>query len=260
MIEKKLITVALVGALALPAVGFAEEAASPHTVTGNVGFFSDYSLRGLSQTLEQPAIQGGFDYAHSSGLYMGTWASNVDGFSLFPGGSMEWDLYGGWTKAFGDFGLNVGAYYYYYPGAEYANGDTFDFIEAMVAGTWKWVTAKLYYSVNDYLGANETSLPGVFTEGSDGSLYIDLTVTYPVTDAFSVSAHVGQQTIEGTAAGVDLDYTDYKIGVNYLWSVFNFGLAYKDTDAEESLYTYGTPSGSVFIGDSAVILSVSKTF
>lgn len=260
MLKNKIVTAAVAGALALPGAVLAEEAASPHTVTGNLGFYSDYSLRGLTQTLEEPAIQGGFDYAHSSGLYLGTWASNVSS-SLFPGGSMEWDLYGGWAKTFGDFGVNVGGYYYYYPGAEYANGDKFDFVELMLAGSWKWVSLKMYYAVNDFLGQNQESFGAFFSDGSDGSIYWDLTATYPVTDAFSITGHVGQQTIEGTADGIDLDYTDYKIGANYLWSGFNFGLYYKDTDASESEYTFFKPDGSpVFIGDDAVIFSVSKTF
>ena len=50
----------------------AAEPASPHTLTGNLGFFSDYRFRGISQTAKNPAIQGGFDYAHSSGFYAGT--------------------------------------------------------------------------------------------------------------------------------------------------------------------------------------------
>ena len=91
-------------------------------------------------------------------------------------------------------------------------------------------------------------------------MYMELNATYPINDAFSITAHVGQQTVEGTAPGVDLDYTDYKIGVNYLWSGFNFGLAYKDTDAVEANYTVFKGTESVFIGDSAVILSVGKTF
>ena len=73
---KSLIALALVSAFAAPA--FAEEApASAHTFTGNVGFVSDYVFRGISQTQNHPAIQGGFDYNHASGFYVGTWASNV---------------------------------------------------------------------------------------------------------------------------------------------------------------------------------------
>src|SRR5207237_1081318 len=53
-------------------------AATPeHTFTANVGLFSEYIFRGISQTGGRPAVQGGFDYAHASGLYLGTWASNI---------------------------------------------------------------------------------------------------------------------------------------------------------------------------------------
>ena len=51
--------------------------ASPHTLTGNFGFFSQYIFRGLTQTNRKPALQGGFDYAHESGFYLGTWGSNI---------------------------------------------------------------------------------------------------------------------------------------------------------------------------------------
>ncbi len=51
--------------------------ASPHTFTGNVGIFSQYIFRGLTQTNGYPALQGGFDYGHESGFYVGTWGSNI---------------------------------------------------------------------------------------------------------------------------------------------------------------------------------------
>ena len=259
MLRNKLLTAAVAGAFALPGAVMAEEAASPHTITGNVGFVSDYSFRGLSQTLEEPAIQGGFDYAHASGLYLGTWGSNVSS-ALFGPANMEWDFYGGWAKTFGDFGINVGLLYYFYPGGEPAPGEKYDTTEVYLGGSWKWLSAKASYALSDFFGGNENTFPGAFSSGSDGSIYLELNATFPITDAFSVSAHVGQQTVEGTASGVDLDYTDFKVGVNYLWSGFNFGVAYKDTDAEEANYTYAKGSESVFIGDAAVIVSVSKTF
>lgn len=259
MLKEKLLIVAVASAFALPGAVLAEEAASPHTITGNLSFVSDYSFRGLSQTLEEPAIQGGFDYAHSSGLYLGTWGSNVSQ-NLYDPANMEWDFYGGWAKTFGDFGVNVGAILYYYPGGEPTPGEKYDTTEIYGGGSWKWISAKLSYAVTDFFGGNQTTFPGAFSDGSDGSMYIELNATYPINDAFSISAHIGQQTVEGTAPGVDLDYTDYKLGVNYLWSGFNFGLAYKDTDAVEANYTYSKGTESVFIGDAAVILSVGKTF
>ncbi|EYS85711.1 hypothetical protein CF68_09885, partial [Cupriavidus sp. SK-4] len=47
--------------------------ASPHTFTANVSLVSDYRYRGISQTNLRPAIQGGFDYTHESGFYVGNW-------------------------------------------------------------------------------------------------------------------------------------------------------------------------------------------
>ncbi|HRI19242.1 MAG TPA: TorF family putative porin, partial [Burkholderiaceae bacterium] len=56
----------------------AAEAESPWAFTANLGLFSDYRFRGISQTDKKPALQGGFDLGHSSGLYVGNWNSNVD--------------------------------------------------------------------------------------------------------------------------------------------------------------------------------------
>ena len=81
-----------------PAATPAPAPAPEHTLTANVGIFSQYIFRGLSQTAGKPAIQGGFDYAHSSGFYAGTWASNaswLEDFGLYTRSSLEWDFYGG---------------------------------------------------------------------------------------------------------------------------------------------------------------------
>ena len=71
------------------------EAKGPHTFTGNVGLFSQYIFRGLTQTNRKPAIQGGFDYAHESGFYAGVWASNIswitDSFGVGGSYSGEFD-------------------------------------------------------------------------------------------------------------------------------------------------------------------------
>ena len=93
----------------------AEEAAAPtvepasrHTITRNLGFFSDYRFRGISQTAKRPAIQGGFDYSHASGIYVGTWASNVSHYS-YTDANMEWDFYAGYNyKLNDDIGLTAG--------------------------------------------------------------------------------------------------------------------------------------------------------
>src|SRR2546421_8882239 len=99
--RKPAFSLAVTAAIAVPGIAAAQApapAASP--VTGNMTIASDYRFRGISQTYKGPAIQGGVDYAHSSGLYLGNWNSNVSSV-LFTGGSaIEMDFYGGWEKTF----------------------------------------------------------------------------------------------------------------------------------------------------------------
>lgn len=83
---KSALLFAAVNAAALPLHGYADAAKDDHTVTGNVGLVSDYRFRAISQTFREPAVQGGLDYAHASGFYAGTWASNVSG-NLYPNGA-----------------------------------------------------------------------------------------------------------------------------------------------------------------------------
>ena len=70
MLKKALVATAVAATLA-PAIATAAES-SPHTLTGNAGFFSQYIFRGLNQTDKEPAFQGGFDYSHANGFYLGT--------------------------------------------------------------------------------------------------------------------------------------------------------------------------------------------
>ena len=92
--------------------------ASPHTFTGNVSVVSDYRFRGVSQSYKLPALQGGFDYSHASGSYLGNWNSSVSGNSFNNGAGLEMDFYGGWKTEFSNgIGFDIGGLYYYYPGS-----------------------------------------------------------------------------------------------------------------------------------------------
>jgi uncharacterized protein (TIGR02001 family) len=82
--------------------------------------------------LQRPALQGGFDYSHASGFYAGNWNSNVSS-TLYPNANLEMDFYGGYRRAFGDFGLDAGAIHYSYPGS----APKIDNKEIYVGGSWK---------------------------------------------------------------------------------------------------------------------------
>ncbi len=124
---------ALVAATGVSAPAFAG-------ATGNVGVFSDYIFRGISQTGGAAAVQGGLDYSHASGLYAGTWISNIN----FGGDTnYETDFYGGYAGKIGDIGFDVGLIEYYYRGVTPAN--TLEFYGGLSAAG---LSAKLFYSDN----------------------------------------------------------------------------------------------------------------
>src|ERR1051325_2636666 len=104
--RKSVLSAAVAAAFAVPTLVAAQTPAPAPTpaVTGNISIVSDYRFRGITQTFEKPAIQGGIDYANAqNGLYLGNWNSNVSQGAGFPGGNIEMDFYGGWKKAIDDF-------------------------------------------------------------------------------------------------------------------------------------------------------------
>ena len=240
--RKTLIATALAAATTLPGIA-AAQGTSPHTVTGNMGIFSDYRFRGISQTFAQPAIQGGIDYSHSSGFYVGNWNSNVSGLS-YVDGTIEMDIYGGYKFGAGPIGLDVGLLQYLYPGAE-AGGVKYDTLEAYVGASWKWLTLKYSITLDDYFGV----------ANSDGSGYLDLSASYEFAPKFTLVAHYGNQTVKNNSAA---DYADYKIGVTYDLKGWLLGLAYVDTDI--TLNATNAANDTEDLGKGTVVFSVSKSF
>lgn len=243
------------GFLASTAASFAADAAPPapdYTLTANVGLYSQYVFRGMTQTNGDPAIQGGFDFAHSSGFYLGTWASNISWLkenattaggtagTYKGGGSLEWDFYGGYKGTIGDFGYDVGLLQYYYPGdviSTIPSTPKANTLEAYVAGSWKWLTLKYSQAIsNDVFG----------TKDANGTYYLDLSASVPVADTgLTFGAHYGIQHYKGrddriTNPNLNNDklysYDDWKISLAYdlgkagkSFENMTVGVAYTDT-------------------------------
>lgn len=223
MHQTRLLTLAAVSLLtAVSNSACAEEAsAASSTITSNINLVSDYRFRGIDQTWGQPALQGGVDYAHTSGLYAGIWASNVSGNS-YAGGNLELDYYAGYNgKVSDEIGFTLGGYGYYYPGANYNKSSqfvypsqTFDNFEVNAGVSWKWISYKLSVSTTDYFGANTNT---GYTGDTKGTLYHDVSVNYPLMDDLTLGLHIGRTDVTAdyvTGNGnISPDYTDYKLSL-----------------------------------------------
>jgi len=244
-------------ALAAPGLVAAQTApapaAAPSPLTGNMAIVSDYRFRGISQTYVQPAIQGGIDYSHSSGFYLGNWNSSVSGLSYPSGGGIEMDLYGGFKKSFGDFAFDVGLLQYYYPKAvTTTGGEKFDTLEAYLGVTWKWLSAKYSTTLTDYFGVNSIST-GTTNGDSEGSGYLDISANFAMSPKLTLAAHYGMQTVKNYAP---LEYNDWKLGVTYDLNGWLLGAAYIGTDADETIYVLNGKE----IGKDTIVLSIGKSF
>jgi uncharacterized protein (TIGR02001 family) len=250
MLKNKLLVAALASAFAMPAM-------AEFTPSSNVSLVSDYLYRGISQSGANPALQGGFDLAHSGGAYVGVWGSSISWVSdagLANSAGVELDTYAGYKGAAGDVAYDVGFLRYNYPGSYVANVTKPDTNEVYGAVTYSIVTAKLSYALGDLFGVSEAK----------GSTYLEVNASYAIPDTgVTVGAHYGKQTYKGTtadgykAAGSDPTYSDYKLSVTKDFSGYVLGLAYSNTNAS-SFYTSVTPEAKK-LGKSTVILSLSRS-
>jgi uncharacterized protein (TIGR02001 family) len=245
-------------------------APTPNNVfTANVALYSQYIFRGLTQTDRRPALQGGFDYAHSSGFYAGVWGSNISWISDFNPGtsaSLEADTYLGFKHSFinDDWTYDVGFLRYNYPGNYTAHvptptGGIFSYTvtkadtnELYGALSWKWVTLKFSDSLGDTFGVCSAS----------GTYYADLTAAVPLPSDLTLTLHGGKQEYKGTCNGArnsDLSYTDWRAELAWAFAKdWTAGAGYTDTNARKDLYT--PIATNRFIGDGQAYVFVKKTF
>jgi len=243
----------------------ATQSPSDHTFTGNLTVASEYRFRGISQTFGRPAVQGGFDYSHKSGFYLGNWNSNVSGVQFPNGASLEMDFYGGYKfEPVKDVTADVGLLYYYYPDAQVAGTtEKFNNGEIYFAGSYKWFSAKYSYGLTDFFGLSNTTagaysaspLPG--RGNSKGSGYLDLNANFDVADKTVLNLHVGHQTVRHYG---ELDYTDYKVGISRDVGFATVGLAVIATNANKNLYQATSGARTRELGKTTAVLSLSKTF
>lgn len=232
------------GLAATPA--FADETDPPAevTVTGNVAMVTDYRFRGISLSAGDPAIQGAINVNHSSGFYVGAWGSSLEDSPVY--GSMELDVYAGWTGSIANgVTADVGLLYYVYPNGNVGDANVFE-PYASLATTMGPVSAKVgvaYAWKQDSLGGDDNLY-----------LYTDWGLGVPNTP-LSIAAHLG--------------YTDGALSPKLLTGVstsggwdYSLGASYAVTSNLSASVTYVGVDGASIDGFSndAVVASLKYSF
>lgn len=256
-------------AFAAPAL--AQEAPGPISVSGSAALVSDYRFRGVSQTNKEMAIQGGLTVAHESGVYVGTWASNLAGWGTFGGSNMELDIYGGYKLPVGGATLDVGLTWYMYPGG----ADTTDFGEpyAKISGTLgpASLLAGVAYAPKQRSLGNFSNTPQSAGQKED-NLYVwtDASTGIPGTP-ITLKGHFGYSNgnpglgPNGTSVAPTGEYLDWSVGADYVLGPVTLGVSYIDTDISNAEAAYlqpnfsSTKDGSSIAG-ATVVFSATAAF
>lgn len=262
----------LLAATAVPAL--AQEAPpKPLTVSGSVAVVSDYRFRGVSQSDEHLALQGGITVAHESGLYAGLWGSNLAGWGTFGGANLELDLIGGYKFALAEGAtLDVGLTWYMYPGGY----DDTDFAEPYVKlsgslGPATLLVGVAYAPKQEALGNWSNTAQSRIGDKQD-NLYVwsDVSGGVPGT-ALTLKAHLGYSDgnpglgPNGTSVAPTGSYADWSLGADYVLGPVTLGVAYVDTDISRVESAYLQPNFSNTqtggsIADGKVVFSLSAGF
>ncbi|MDT8399529.1 MAG: TorF family putative porin [Pseudomonadales bacterium] len=191
------LTLAIAG-LAVAAPSQADE------FTANASITNNYIWRGLTQSLNEAAIQGGLDYSHDSGLYVGTWVSNVE-YEAEDAFSYENDLYAGFASEINGFSYDIGYLYY-----NYDNNADFDFGE---------IYTNIGYGnlgLSFYLLANTEANAGAGQDfGFGEAFYASADYTFALPSETELGLHVGYHDGDFVDAfnGVTKGYVDYNVSI-----------------------------------------------
>jgi len=200
----KILPAAVVFASASLMTATAQEEEESFPIEGNIGVTSNYVFRGVTQTGDGAAVQGGLDYAHDSGLYVGTWTSNVN----FAGGT-ELDVYGGFGGEAGDLGYDIGVIGYLYPEAD--NEDA-NFAEVYLGLSYDMFSAGVAYTFTSEVD------DGPF---SDGDIFFYVAGGFDITDSVSLGVTLGYYAFDYNSDG-DYFYGQVDLSKSTDWGDFTF--------------------------------------
>jgi uncharacterized protein (TIGR02001 family) len=243
------------------------------TISGAATLTSDYRFRGVSQSDEGMAVQGGITVSHASGFYVGAWGSNLAGWGTFGGANMELDLIAGYKFGVGEGTLDTGIVWYMYP----SGADTTDFAElyAKLSGSVGplGLTAGVAYAPKQEALGNAFPVGAPADPGDkEDNLYLSGDATYGIPDVpVTLKAHIGYSDgnpglgPNGTSIAPTGTYFDWSLGVDIVpISGLTLSAAYVDTDISEAEANLIRPNfatlGGNSISDATVVFSITASF
>lgn len=250
-----------------------EEDTPAITVSGAATLTSDYRFRGVSQSDEGMAVQGGITISHESGFYVGAWGSNLAGWGTFGGANMELDLIAGFKFPIGEGTLDAGLTWYMYPSG--ASNTDFAELYAKLGGTLGPVglTATVAYAPSqEALGNWDPVGPTVDPGDKEDNLYLAGDATYAIDGApVTLKAHIGYSDgnpglgPNGTSVAPTGTYFDWSLGIDVVpIEHLTLSAAYVDTDISEADAALIRPNFATLAGDSisdaTVVFSITASF
>jgi len=250
-----------------------EDDAPALTLSGSATLTTDYRFRGVSQSDEGMAVQGGFTLSHSSGFYAGAWGSNLSGWGTFGGANMELDIYAGYKLPVGEGTLDLGGTWYMYP----SGADVTDFAElyAKLSGAAGPVslTATVAYAPSQEALGNAFPVGRPANPGDkEDNLYLAGDAAYGIADTpITLKAHIGYSDgnpglgPNGTSVAPTGTYFDWLIGADVVpMSGLTLSVAYVDTSITEAEANRIRPNFATLAGDSisdaTVVFSITASF
>jgi len=213
------------------------------TLSFNASLTTDYRYRGISQSRLKPALQGGVDYATDGGFYVGAWGSTIKWIKDVGGDAdAEFDLYAGYkTEIASGLTLDVGVLQYYYPSNKL--NPSANTLEGYGALSYGPATLKVSRSFTNLFGFGD----------SKGSMYYDLSATFDLGGGYSITPHIGRQTVKNLSAA---SYNDASLTLNKAIDALTLSIGVVDAKTG----AYFSPVGNKDLGKRGVVLSAKYVF
>ncbi len=225
---------------------------APENFSANITLTSDYIFRGETQSANQPAVQGGFDWAYNN-FNLGIWVSNVDFTSAIPDTLLEVDYYAGYSKTIGSFDYSLNLFYYTYPGANDGTAEL-DYFELLPSLSYTFSDVTFEPSVYVQYGFS----PDYFGEEGTGHNF-EGGIGFSLPIGFGLDGWVGYQEIDGDALGTDIEWTYWSVGLTKSVLGFDLDLRYHGED-EDTSQAFGPWLANDGFSDDLISFSISRSF